>query len=57
MNTPPQTYPIATLQQLPAGYGNNSTTTTPINNPAVLNTVTFTFAPGFSVNGTVGTVK
>jgi hypothetical protein len=53
----PQTYTIAALQQLPAGYGNNSSTTTPINNPAVLNTVTFTFASGFSVNGTVGTVK
>jgi hypothetical protein len=57
MNTTPQTYPIAALQQLPAGYGNNSSTTTPITNPAVLNTVTFTFASGFSVNGAVGTVK
>jgi hypothetical protein len=50
--TTPQTYTLAAVQQLPSSaYAIGGL------NPAILNSVTFTFAAGYSVNGTVGTVK
>jgi hypothetical protein len=50
-STAPLTYTIAAVQTLPSAYATSSS------NPTVLNTLTFTTTSGFSVNGTVGTVK
>jgi hypothetical protein len=50
--TAAQTYTLQVTQQLPAGYP----AVTGVN-PLLLNSVTFSVTSGYSVNGTVGTVK